>query len=132
MRRNTMALVLLVSALGCASSAQVSRPPRGSFHSYASVLTGEEIRATLQPNARTALERLRPDFLYRGRSHQGGPAVYVDGIRYDDVRDLSAISGETIVEIRFLRSSDATIHFGGGHTAGAIVVTTRAFPGLAE
>jgi hypothetical protein len=51
--------------------------------------------------------------------------VYVDGIRYGGVESLATIPANVVREIRWLSAGDATIRYGTGNVAGAIVVATR-------
>jgi hypothetical protein len=54
-----------------------------------------------------------------------GIKVYLDGIRYGGVESLATIPANTVREIRWLSAGDATIRYGTGNVAGAIVVATR-------
>ena len=55
----------------------------------------------------------------------GGPLVYLEGIRYGGCETLKNIEANTIAELRFLDSGEATTHFGSGHTSGIILVMLR-------
>jgi hypothetical protein len=130
--------LVLVAALGCASPsygqlerAPADRPER-AYASSASVLTGEEIRASNQPNARAAIERLRPWF--RGNSSSRGghpPVVFVDGVRIYHLLELEGISSQVIREIRFLSATEAHFRHGGRVPGTAIEITTRRATGPA-
>lgn len=72
-----------------------------------------------------ALRGLRPQYL-TPRGGRGEVAVYVDHIRVlGGVSDLATIRTGTVAEVRFLTPTEATIRFGTGHMAGAIVVELR-------
>jgi hypothetical protein len=51
--------------------------------------------------------------------------VYVDGVQFGHVRELRSIPADEVERIQFMSATDATIRFGLGHLAGAILVFTR-------
>lgn len=125
-RPNLLPMLLLSVAVGgCASSSGAA--PGGMRE----VLTHEEISSSSATTAYDAVRLLRPSFL-RGRGARSmnaaggsGPVLYVDGIYRGDAREMEQIPAATVLEIRYLDSTDATMRFGTGHTDGAILVTTR-------
>ena len=52
-------------------------------------------------------------------------AVYLDGTRFGGIETLSLIQATSILEIRYLTASEATLRFGPGNAGGAIVITSR-------
>ena len=130
--------VLSLIALACA-------PATASSHSRLEAGTWDEIpkaeieAASVQFGSAYDIVRvLRPSMLtLRGittaRSQSRSPVweadhgikVYVDGIRYGGVESLATIPANTVREIRWLSAGDATIRYGTGNVAGAIVVATR-------
>lgn len=126
-RRLTVAIPLLAS-LACASGAPMTGSrPAGSR----SLITREELAETPRLTAFEVIQRLRPTWLrYRGQSVLTGPEreglrVYLDGAFYGDADALRQVTVDTVQEIRFLDSRQATLRYGTGHTVGAIVITTR-------
>lgn len=119
---------LLAAGLGCASASTV---PRSSDHELVSrpyVLTGDEIRADAgTSDALSAIQRLRPWFLDRGRSRHTSTAVFVNGNRYYDLMDLKTIRNVEIHEIRYLTALEAVAPYGG--SSDTIVITTRRYVG---
>jgi len=108
----------------------VSPGPGGECPAVApssSHVTGTELRKTHVPDLLEAVRRLRPRFL---RSHaprrDQSAVVYVDGTRAGDVLTLRDIPVIDVLEVQFLRPSDATTRFGTDHTGGALLVRTQA------
>jgi DUF4097 and DUF4098 domain-containing protein YvlB len=99
--------------------------------SYArNCLSYEEIQKSNTTNEYDLIRKLRQHWLYRrGRKTiQHGvanyPMVYMNNLKYGNINSLWEISVESIKEIRFLNSGDATIRFGTDHIGGAILITT--------
>ena len=118
-----LALAFLVAVAGCATS------PAGSGSRSRNVITAEEIAEIQASTAFDAVQRLRPEFLRRGRVNMSSdtqtlPIVYVDDVRYGGVDELRRIRASQVVRIEYLSGSDATTRFGTGHAGGAILVTT--------
>ena len=84
-----------------------------------------------EANASTALDlvqRLRPQWLRaRSQSFDGGvgASVYVDDVRFGDLDSLRSISAQTVQEIEWIDSGEATQRWGTGNMGGAILVRTR-------
>jgi hypothetical protein len=92
-----------------------------------SVLTAEDLRAAHVPRLLEAIERVRPTFLHtRAPRRDQSAVVYVDGTRVGDVLMLRDIPVADVVEVVFVRASDATTRFGTDHTGGALLVRTQA------
>lgn len=91
------------------------------------MLNEAEITRAGARTAYEAIERLRPWYLSltRTRGASGERAVYVDGMRLGGLDALRGIPSASVREIRTLDSREATMRFGTGHSAGAIVVLTR-------
>lgn len=70
-----------------------------------------------------ALTLCRP-YLMTGRAHER-PVPYLDGIRLTGLGSLRAVDVREVAEVVFLTATEATTHFGVGHTGGAILVRTR-------
>ncbi|NIP80420.1 MAG: hypothetical protein GWM90_14830 [Gemmatimonadetes bacterium] len=95
------------------------------------MITAEEIQSIQAATAFDAVQRLRPEFLRRGRVNvrddtQALPVVYVDDVRYGGVDELKGIRASQVISIRYLNGADATTRYGTGHTGGALLVTTSA------
>jgi hypothetical protein len=116
------AVVVSSLALSCASA-----PPQSPLNpAVRSVLTKNEISATLGATAYEAVERLRPRFLKAGGTAAFQPTVYLDGQKIGGVAELRLIPAMSVTEIRFLNSLEATAIFGTQGGAGAAIsVTTR-------
>lgn len=128
MHRLFLPLSILLFLAACASGSN-----SGTRRST-NVITAEEIAGVTVNTAAEAIQRLRPQWLNTRSSptmtNPDGepPAVYVDGLRMEGIRELERIRAVQVQEIRFMRASDATNRFGTGHTGGAILVTTRNRP----
>ncbi len=131
--RRTLPLLLLAVALflPAAVHAQDSAKAKPKIKRNPDVISVEEIEAASDAqDAYQLVKRLRPLWLtMRGggsmNSRVGEIAVYVAGMRQGGPDALREISRTSVVEIRFLRGSDATQRFGTGHENGAILVTPR-------
>ena len=130
--------VLSVIALACAP-ATASSPSRLVAKHLDEIPQAEVEAASMQfGTAYDIVRALRPTMLMsRGittaRSQSQSPVweadhsikVYVNGIRYGGVESLATIPSNVVREIRWLSAGDATIRYGTGNVAGAIVVATR-------
>jgi hypothetical protein len=133
-----MPRLFLCGLLGCLLSAcalttsRAPRPLRDGARASSDVLAAEEIARTHVLTAYEAVQRLRPQFLgTRGADILGGggsegPAVYLNGLLMGGVEQLHHIPAAEVLELRHLSAIQATLEFGIGHSAGAIVVRTGA------
>ncbi len=132
-----LASLFLVVALGDPLAAQdTTKAPK--LKRQPNVIVVEEIDAirTEVSTARDIVLRLRPGFLRtRGASSFGNAAngattpslqVVVDGApRAGGPSALDQIPAMTVREIRYINAADASIRYGTGYDAGAILVITR-------
>jgi hypothetical protein len=89
-------------------------------------LTAPEIERVGAGTAYEAVARLRPTFLTWTRaSIPVARPVYVDGMPVGGLEQLKDIPANVIREIRLFSSIEATARFGTGHSAGAVVVSTK-------
>jgi hypothetical protein len=51
------------------------------------------------------------------------PVVYVQGVRYGELRDLQRMNLDEVREVEFIDAASATTRFGTGHSGGAIMVS---------
>ena len=87
-------------------------------------LTAAEISGVHVNSAYEAVQRLKPNFLLglRGESVR---AVYLNGTRLlGGLENLRTIEAAMVQQIVFLNGIDATTHFGAGHNAGVLLVST--------
>lgn len=122
--RVVMSVLAVAVVAGCASS---GRRPAGRDPD---LIRFEEIEPLRVGTAYEVVEQLRPEFLRtRGQSSftmmPAEAIVYLDGNRLGPPSTLRGISKETLREIRYLDSRDATTRFGTNHRGGAILVVTR-------
>lgn len=125
-----LALTLLISSGAC-----YTRAASGAAGGSANLLTLESIEPYAHMTAYEIIERLRPEWLSarqagaflggNARVGEGLVQVYLDDVRQSGVDELRTLEGRFLAEIRYLSSSDATMRFGTGHSAGAIMVTSR-------
>ena len=137
-RRIGIAVTTLVLAAGCAGGrSTISNPVpeagriRAQTPSRGSIVAWEEIRSVEAGfTALQALRRLRPEFLSRhatplpGDNEAGFAVVYLDGVRLGGLETLENIPVTTIVEMRYLRHSNAEVRMGKNHRGGVILVST--------
>lgn len=132
---NQSHFLLLSLALMVAPSACYTRGTSTNAGGGANILTMEAIAPYDHMTAYEVIERLRPEWLSarQAGAFLGGNArigedlvqVYLDSVRLSGVDELRSLEGRHVAEIRYLGSSDATMRFGTGHSAGAIMVTSR-------
>lgn len=123
----------VVLAAGCATSASSTSAegtPAPKVRHSASLITRDEIEHSASSNVYELIQMLRPNMLRtRGAEsiNQGVPVpvAYVDGVRFGDAPELRSLPVTNVESIRYLSPNEATSRFGTGHTAGAILVTTR-------
>jgi len=126
MKLGVIVLVLILAAGACASPRSAPTVRRNP-----SIITQDEIVASLASDAYDAILKLRTSFLAtRGptslrSSESAMPAVFVDGMEYGPISSLAQIPASNILEIRLLRSWEATTIYGTGYMAGVIAITTR-------
>lgn len=96
------------------------------------VITPDDIARVNATNALEAIQRLQPRMLAKQRGptsiyleDQSQINVYLDGSRFGGVESLSLIQATSILEIRYLSASEATLKYGTGNSAGAIDITSR-------
>jgi hypothetical protein len=141
MHRWTVGLVLLLLT-GCASSGSgaASTPDRN-------LISRAELEASSATNVYELVQLRRPNWLrtrgtqsFREQNHAVGeqdtrnPSVvrgettivtYLDGARLGDVTELRRVSVAEIRSVRFLDAAAATQRWGGGHSHGAILLSTN-------
>ena len=82
------------------------------------------------PTAYELVQRLRPNWLRaRGQVSLGSPEaayalVYMNDVLFGNLMTLHQIPPSQIERMEFVRSIDATIRWGTGHTAGVINIVT--------
>jgi hypothetical protein len=123
---------LLVAAFCLASVACTSPGSRKANLATRNLITADDIKRVGATTALEAIQRLQPNMLEKKRGpssinfeDQAQIMVYVDGSRLGGIEALTLIQSAAIVEIRFLSASEATIRYGTGNAAGAIVITTK-------
>lgn len=123
MPRSFMVLAA-AAAIACVSA------PTNSVRD-STIITAEEVAASLETNAFEVVSKLRPAYLRsRGRTtlYTGAsefPSVFVDGQLYGDLNSLRTITASHIRLIRYYNGPDAVTKFGMLYGSGAIEVTTR-------
>jgi hypothetical protein len=117
-------IALLATMLAAACASGTANPSRTSRDTIARA----EVEATNVSNALELIQRLRPEFLRPRTAGSGGtitPVVYVDGVRQGSTSSLQSIPKEIVFEVTYIDSNDATLRFGTGHGAGAVLISTR-------
>lgn len=118
-RRFLVTAVFLLALGGCASAGGSGE---GSSRD-ADLITPEELADFQQVDAYQAVQRLRPAWLRRRGGSQ--PELLVDGLLVDGgVNALRNYQVSDIRQMEFMDASDATMRYGTGFTAGAILITT--------
>jgi hypothetical protein len=142
----TLLAACIAAAAATSASAQTTPPPAPADSAAPApaaprpertrrdpdLITEAEVQAASVNDAYDLVTRLRPRWL-RGHAGttemNGAPAdpviVYVNGTRLGVARELRAIRAESVREMRFIRSEDAVMRYGVGHSSGVILVTPR-------
>jgi hypothetical protein len=142
----TLLAACIAAAAATSASAQTTPPPAPADSAAPApaaprpertrrdpdLITTAEIQAASVNDALDLVMRLRPRWLrgHAGTTTMSGAAadpviVYVNGSRLGIARELRAIKAESISEMRFIRSEDAVMRYGVGHSSGVILVTPR-------
>ena len=127
--RRSGALFLVVASLasvsvGCAATGGNARASGGGLN----LLTGDQIRETSARDLYAAIRQLRPNWLTaRSRGSllfegSNRPIVYVDGVRYGEIRTLNSMEVNEVARVQFIGAADATTRWGTGHGGGVISV----------
>ncbi|MEX2582600.1 MAG: hypothetical protein WD766_04980 [Gemmatimonadota bacterium] len=119
-----LSLLVLLSFGGCSAAAA------GSGGGNPDVITADDLSELSSTNLYEAVQRLRPQWLRtRGISSFGGEPdpimVYVDNVRYGEVRELTGFRIEAIEEVERIDATSATQRWGTGHAGGVLLVSTR-------
>ncbi len=125
MRTCLILLAVCVTACTGGRMAAPERMPTPVVNS-ARIITGDEIaRRYRHATLLETLQVLRPRFLaLRGANGTLPPDVYLDGAPLlGGIADLATIRSDAVREVQYLGMSEAATRFGGGHMAGAILVT---------
>ena len=116
-----LSFALMIGFAGCASG---SGGGGGGSRSSSNRLVAADMANQQELDLFQAIRQLRGRWLTsRGR---GTPKVHVDGgARQGGVQELQNIRVSEVQEVEFMGAADATLRFGTGYEAGAILVTTR-------
>lgn len=116
-----LSFALMIGFAGCASG---SGGGGGGSRSSSNRLVAADMANQQELDLYQAIRQLRGRWLTsRGR---GTPKVHVDGgARQGGVQELQNIRVSEVQEVEFMGAADATLRFGTGYEAGAILVTTR-------
>jgi len=123
--------LVIIGVLGAMLIACASGGNRRPAARDADRITFAEIETLQVATAFEVVQQLRPEFLRtRGPASVTSAApveavVYLDGVRQGGPEALRRIRKQTLREIQYLDSREATTQFGTGHRAGAIMVVTR-------
>ena len=116
------------AVVACASGG----PPRGDVGRDPEVITLAEIEASQAQTAYELVQQLRPRWTIRNRGDRSFTEeaadftkVSVDDMAPVEFDHLRQIPRTSILEIRRLSPSEATMRYGTGFNAGLIKVTTR-------
>ena len=116
-----LSFALMIGFAGCASG---SGGGGGGSRSSSNRLVAADMANQQELDLYQAIRQLRGRWLTsRGR---GTPRVHVDGgARQGGIEALQNIRVAEVQEVEFMGAADATLRFGTGYDAGAIIVTTR-------
>ena len=115
-----LSFALMIGFAGCASGSGGG----GGSRSSSNRLVAADMANQQELDLYQAIRQLRGRWLTsRGR---GTPRVHVDGgARQGGAQELQNIRVSEVQEVEFMGAADATLRFGTGYEAGAILVTTR-------
>lgn len=116
MKVSPLVLGLLLAA--CSASTPAGDVPAKT--TSRDLLTADEIKTIDAQTAYDAIKRLRPRFLTPGQNRTP-PVVYING-RKTDLRELTTLRAEEIMEVRYYEPGEATTRYGTGHLGGALEI----------
>lgn len=128
MWRRASLVFIGLSSMACAAATSSVRPVKSAGRN---VITAAEIVTSHVHNVYQAVTQLRPEFLKRRTNMPSTPfnetrvMVYVDGVQFGPVESLRQIPLDIVRTIKYIRSTEANIRYGGVHTGGVIEVTTN-------
>ena len=137
--RSFLVLTTMVVVAACSSGPAPNSAPRAA-RGGADLITEAEITAGSYATALDIVEALRPSMLRSrlssltqtsatGSSSQEAtsvnPVVFIDEIRMGDLGNLRSVPAQTVKEIRYINSRDATTRWGTGVGSGVIQVITK-------
>jgi hypothetical protein len=119
-------LLLTLATLGCASSSAAPSQPREDRNK----ITAQQLARITADNAYDAVRLLQPQWLEdRGANTFNGPpataVVFIDGARVGDLEHLRNVQINSVSEIRYLTSGEASNRYGMGLARGVIEVITK-------
>ncbi len=122
--RIVIGVLCSILILGCSANKE-NRFREG--HYARDYVYAEEINRISAPNAFVIITKLRPHWLSPRPNNLSlsYPVIYLDGMRYGSINELSTIPSSDISTIQYFNYIDAFIRFGPGNPAGAILVTTK-------
>jgi len=122
-RLMVVSFALMIGFAGCASGSGGGSSGSSSSRSSSNRLVAADLVNQQELDLFQAIRQLRGRWLTsRGR---GTARVHVDGSRLGGVQELQNIRVADVQEVEFMNAADATLRFGTGYDAGAIIVTTR-------
>jgi len=118
MKPKLFLLLTIFLFIGCASNGAERKPMRSKYF-----ISQEEINElTIARTAKDAIEIARPTWL-RGRGID--PSVFMNGMLIGDLDQLGNISINSVKEIKFLPSAEATTMYGTNNMGGVIEIKSK-------
>jgi|TARA_B100002003_G_scaffold166716_1_gene154849 hypothetical protein len=118
MKPKLFLLLTIFLFIGCASNGAERKPMRSK-----NFISQEEINElTVARTAKDAIEIARPTWL-RGRGID--PSVFMNGMLMGDLDQLGNISINSVKEIKFLPSAEATTMYGTNNMGGVIEIKSK-------
>ncbi|MGQ0537305.1 MAG: hypothetical protein ACT4R6_00025 [Gemmatimonadaceae bacterium] len=116
-----------LAAAACSSSGTVRERAQ---RTRPNAITQEEIARVTASTALDLIQKLRPQYLRRiPISLEGRPyataAVFVDNVQFGQLDALRLVPAATVREVQYIDAGDATIRYGTGYPAGAILILTK-------
>jgi hypothetical protein len=128
-----------VACSGGRSGGVASEAPNASARANPRVITQDEINSVGVASIYEVIEKLRPTMLRsRGRLEREDREynvdssawartikVYLDNEHLGEPSRLLGVPAAIVNQVEFITANDATVRFGAGHEAGAILVTSK-------
>jgi outer membrane receptor protein involved in Fe transport len=141
--RTRLVVVLMAGQLAAACQATSRAPQPRAVPGSGRIITADVIQRWNVADAYEALERVGGYTVMEGRGGSariqqrrgqnsiingaGTPILVLDGVRDVNPNVLRQIRAMSILSIEILSGADATVRYGTGAAAGAVIFTTRAF-----
>jgi hypothetical protein len=118
-------LFMFAAAFAATACASTGGGSKGAIDSNATRITSEQITKANVPTAYDAVDRLHRRW-FRDITTDAAPAVYLNNQKVDGgIEGLRQIPAGEVLQIDYMKSTDAMMKYGQDAKGGAIIVTRK-------